>query len=389
MNAIYDFWDFDGKTAAGGKMDPKGVSPAVWAARDWEKLGRKKTEEKLLPFLKFQVERAVKTMPEIYGAYRERKISVSEFRDLNELPALVKDTAHHTVGFREKIKKNPYALLPNDLKNPFSIYKSGGTRGVATPTFITDWDGEVESNGLKKCFEYMQLTSKDIILNSYNPTHKGGHCITEAALKLGAKVVPRRTSDSAREVIQTIDQYGVTVLAAVQGPLSENDETKKGGGTDFISLVEAGQDVLEEKIKTLFITGYTLIPEVIAWAEAHGKKLATTLGSSEAIPQATSTIPGRLCKYNNLHLINGPHYVEIVKQESGQLIPVKKGETGILVYTTIAREGTIYLRYAPGDSAKLVHNAGECDCGIKTPIISEIRRIDIPEDTIAAGCCIG
>lgn len=371
------------------ELDPTEITPEQWATKAWETTPEKEIEQILLPVLKFQIERAKKTMPKIYSVYKEKKLKIEEFKDLLNFPALVKDTANHSVGFRDKIGKDPYALCPTDLAGTLTIYKSGGTRGVATPTFITPWDEEVESEALKKCFQYMGIGKDDVVLNSYNPTHKGGQLINKAILKLGAKLVPRRTTENAKEVIESIKTYKINVLAAVQGPISETDQTKKGGGVDFLSLVEAGQDILEDEIETLFVTGYTLIPEVIAWAETNKKKLATTLGSSEAIPQATSTIPGKLCKYNNLHLIRGPHYIEIVKQESGQLVPVKKGETGILLYTSLARKGTIYIRYAPGDSATLVANSGGCDCGIKTPIISNIRRVDIPEDTIAAGCCIG
>lgn len=383
---IPNFQEFIEKTKKSEVRDPRTTPPEIWAAKDWEKISKKETEEILLPYLKFQIQRATKNMPEIYRGYAERKMKISDFSDLQKVPALVKDTE---VGFREKITINPFIMLPLDVKNATVIYKSGGTRGSATPTFVTDWDELVESSALKKCFEYQEISSKDTVLNTYNPTHKGGRCITKAITMMGGRLIPRRTTESAKEVIETIEQYNINVLATVQGPITEGDKTKKGSGIDFLALVEAGQDTLEKKIDKLFITGYTLIPEVIAWAEANGKKLATALGSSEALPQATSTTLGRICKHNNLHLINGPHYTEIVKQESGELVPVKRGETGILAYTTIAREGTIYIRYAPGDSARLVANPGECGCGIKTPIISEIKRIDIPEDTVATGCVIG
>ncbi|MEM4255524.1 MAG: hypothetical protein QXR53_04340 [Candidatus Norongarragalinales archaeon] len=377
------------KTAHTNQLDPKMASTKIWASTNWEQLKKSETEEILFPFLNFQFERAKKTMPAVYKPYSERKIKLTEFNDLEKIPALVKDTTNNLLGLREKIERNPYIMQPADISTGLTIYKSGGTRGVATPTFITEWDEKVEAQGLKKCFEYMGISQKDTVLNMYNPTHKGGQCIRNAMLMIGLRIIPRRTTDTAKEIVDTIDDYGITVLASVQGPLNEGDKTKKGGGVDFLSLIEVGQDILEDKLQTLFITGYTLIPELVSWAETHEKKLATVLGSTEAIPQSTSTIPGGICKYNNQHLINGTHYVEILKQESKQLVPVKRGEIGILAYTTIAREGTIYIRYAPGDSAKLVANGGECDCGIKTPIISDIRRIDIPEDTIAAGCCIG
>ena len=159
-----------------------------------------------------------------------------------------------------------------------------------------------------------------------------------------------------------------------------------------MALIEAGHDTIEKKIDIIFLGGYRLVEEAVAWAESINKPLVTLLGSSEAIPQATNTGIGpenRLCKYNNLHVLNGPHYIEILKEESGILVPVKRGETGILAYTTIAREGTIYIRYFPGDEAKLLAKEGECSCGIKSEVITNVNRIDHPEDVVSTGCCIG
>ena len=232
----------------------------------------------------------------------------------------------------------------------------------------------------------------DIAFTTYNPTHKGGEEIKEAFIINKMTYIPRRTTDNAKQVIKNIKRYNVNVLLTVQPPIVRGDKENKGAGVDFMSLVEAGQDVIEKQIRIIFLGGYHLIDEAIAWAEAYNKELVTLLGSSEAIPQATNTGTGlktRLCRHNNLHILNGPHYIEILKEESKVMVPVKKGETGILAYTTVAREGTIYLRYFPGDQATLIANYGECPCGIKSPIISNVRRVDHPEDVVSTGCCIG
>ena len=91
--------------------NPVEISSEVWSSKIWEKLARKDYEEIILPFLKFQIRRAMHTMATIYKAYNEKKLHVEEFRDLQKLPALVKDTAQHAMGFRDKIKINPYILL--------------------------------------------------------------------------------------------------------------------------------------------------------------------------------------------------------------------------------------------------------------------------------------
>lgn len=372
--------------------NPIQIPSEIWSDTSWDHIDNKLREELFLPLINFNIFRAKKFMPQIYQkAYDDKKINkIDTLAEFVNLPILVKDSAVHGVGFRQKVAKNPFVMRPTGCRETF-IYKSGGTRGVATPTFITALDREIESEGLARCFKHMGFNENSTALSMYNATHKGGELIKEACNKLGVTYLPKRTTDTAQDIINTIEEYDVNVLMSVQGPINDDDVTKKGGGLDFVSLVECGQDILEKKIENIFITGFVLIPEVVSWAEQFNKKLTTTLGSSEAIPQATSTAYGTntLCKNNYQHLMLGPHFIEVVKYESGAMVPVKKGEEGILVYTTIAREGTVYLRYSPGDSAKVVKDDNECSCGITSKIITDIGRIDVPEETIQTGCCIG
>jgi phenylacetate-coenzyme A ligase PaaK-like adenylate-forming protein len=387
-----NFKEFLEHFRAGKYKTPLEIPPNVWMDTSWDYLSPNTLEEIFLPLINHNIKRAMHSMPGLYQkAYESKKITrIESLSEFVNIPILVKDSAVHGVGFREKVAKNPYVMMPTDCSSTY-VYKSGGTRGVATPTFITPKDREIEAYGLARCFKHMGFKEKTVALSMYNPTHKGGELIKEACEKLGFIYIPKRTTDNAEDIINTIQDYKVNALMTVQGPLSEGDRVHKGGGLDFVSLVEQGQDVLEKNLENLFITGYTLIPEVISWAENFNKKLTTTLGSSEAIPQATSTNYGHsnYCHHNNQHIVYGPHYTEVVKHESGVMVPVKTGEEGILAYTTIAREGTIYLRYSPGDGAKITKDQGSCSCGITSKIITDVGRIDIPEETIQTGCCIG
>ena len=120
---------------------------------------------------------------------------------------------------------------------------------------------------------------------TYNPTHKGGEELKEAILKIGATYIPRRSTDSADDVIETIKQYKINSLITSQGPISEGDKVSKGGGTSFLSLVESGHDVIENNIDKIALAGYNVIDEVVNWSKAFRKPIASFLGSSEAIPQ--------------------------------------------------------------------------------------------------------
>ncbi len=363
----------------------------IWGNPSWELLKKKELEELLIPFLRFSLHRAVKTMPVYKGAYKSIP-KINSFEDWQQIPILVKDSTKTGVGFREKINSNPYSLLPNDIKTSYQIYKSGGTKGTATPTFITPLDREIESTAFARGFRYANFKESDRVLSTYNPTHKGGEEAKEAILKIGATYMPRRLSDSADDIINTIKQYNINAIITSQGPISYGDKQVKGGGTSLLALIEAGHDVIEERIEKIVLGGYTIIDEVISWSQSFEKPIASILGSSEAIPQAGSTISSdttKDCNFNNLHVFNGPHYVEVVKEEDNAIVPVKKGENGLLIYTTIAREGTIYLRYAPGDEATLIKDESECGCGLKSKVISNISRIDNLNDIISTGCCIG
>lgn len=379
--------------AAGKYASPLDIPIEVWGMHGWEQLSRKKLEELLLPFIKFNLERAKKYMPVYESSYKDLNVkSIETMEDFWRIPALVKDSAVHGVGFREKVRANPYTMLPRDVKSPIFVFKSGGTKGVPTPTFITAKDREIESTAFARGYRYEGMKDGDIALSTYNPTHKGGEEIKEAFIKNGMTYIPRRTTDSAIDIINTILHYNVNVILTVQGPVSKGDAQSKGGGVDLMNLISAGEETLKERIRILFLGGYRLVDEAVEWVKANDKTLVTLLGSSEAIPQATNTGFGpksRLCQFNNLHLLQGPHYMEILKEESGILVPVKKGETGILAYTTVAREGTIYIRYFPGDKATVLADYGECNCGIKSPVITDVERIDIPEEVVETGCCIG
>lgn len=376
---------------AGKFQSPLDIPSKAWMLHGWDQLELKEVQELFLPFIKHNLRRAKETM----GIYRKGyenidPNSISSFDDFHHIPALIKDSSHSNIGFRRYIHDDPYLLKPNDIDVSTHVYLSGGTKGAATPTFITNLDRDIESYAFARSFNYVGIKQGDRVLSTYNPTHKGGEMVKEACTKLNCVFFPRRLTDNPAAVIQMMKSYKLNTLITSQGPVAKGDAQQKGGGVDFLSLVSEDSDVIEST-DNILIGGYKLIDELIQWGEAYGKKITSILGSSEALPQATNNIYGNStsCLNNNLHLMNGPHYLEVLKEESGVLVPVKEGEIGMLAYTTIAREGTIYIRYFPGDQAKVLIYSPDYDRSLKTPILTDIKRIDNPEDVVSAGCCIG
>ena len=111
---------------------PLQIPIEIWGNPSWELLNKKEFEELFLPFLRFSVLRATRTMPVYKDAYKT-KLKIDSFEDFQSIPILVKDSTETGIGFREKVNSNPYILLPNDIKPNYQIYKSGGTRALQHP----------------------------------------------------------------------------------------------------------------------------------------------------------------------------------------------------------------------------------------------------------------
>jgi hypothetical protein len=211
------------------------------------------------------------------------------------------------------------------------------------------------------------------------------------------------------QVLENIRRYHVNALFTVQQPYEMMTLQGKAAGINLHSLVEASLENPEthglllpdasgrRQVEFVFLGGFEIVPyaEQLAREYLGDIPMATLLGSSEAIPQACSTHPGLtpagVCHHNHMHLMHGPHYIELVKPAGDAWVPVSKGEAGLLVYTSWARDGTIWLRYAPGDVACLLLAEGECPCGLVSPVITNVHRKNLGErtDLLISGCAAG
>ena len=190
-----EFKVFQEDVRSGKYASPLQIPINIWQNSSWELLNKGEFEELLLPSLKFCVDRAMNKMAVYKNAYKNQ-LNIDSFEDFGAVPILVKDSTLSGIGFREKILANPYILLPEGVKANYQIYKSGGTKGTATPTFITPLDRDIESAALARVLKYAGFGENDRIMCTYNPTHKGGEELKEAILKIGATYVPRRSTDS-------------------------------------------------------------------------------------------------------------------------------------------------------------------------------------------------
>lgn len=377
-------------------ISPDTISSTIWADPQWDFANQKKRSYVLSRLLLSVVEQAKKEelYKKAYAPINIHELSKIETVEeaLLQLPVLFKDnTSFGAKGFRSLAQQNPYIMKHGNHLIPTEVFKSGGTQGLPTPTFITEKDLELESKALGiRCFLPGGFAKQDRLYTTYNPAHKGGREIQKAALHIGMEVITRRPEDDLKNAIKIIKSYKVNAIATVQPPITEDDTTQKGAGITFLNLFKEEHEVFGKngQIKKAFITGFKIPESILEVADSIGLELFTTYGCSEFIPLATSTKPAKnhSCKQNDQHILYGPHVVLVVKQEENQLVPVKKGEKGIVLITTLGIHPgrTLYLNYALGDTAILREK--ECECNRTTPIIGDIGRTDNASEILAGGC---
>ena len=378
-------------------INPLSLPLSIWGNLTWEFMDAAERDKILSSFFRFTLRRGLKTMALYKNSHNYAAIKPENFQslsDLMKLPVLLKDgdAAANIPGFRSLALYDPHVLRPSDVLSSVP-YDSGGTKGLPTPTHITQIDMKIEGLALAhRCFLAGGFYRGANLYNFYNPSHKGGRLIEDAAKMLGKNhVLTRRPEDDLDTCMRKIKTYKTHIIAAVQPPLSADSNTKKGSGVSFINLVGSDHTVFGRKNKGIvqraFVTGFQLPEPLIRLSKELDFDLFTTWGASEALPGATSTVLGpehRTCVFNNQHLIMGPHVLSVVRFQDGSIIPAKVGEEGVILVTTIAREGTLFFNYAIGDKATVI--ADHCACGRTTPIIGNIQRVDDPREVIDAGC---
>lgn len=401
--------------------DYRQVPAEAFAWHAWDLVDEARLFALTLPFLRQQVGRARASMP---GIYAQRLAgcdpeSIRTSDDWQRVPLLVKDDdpEHNLAGFRAAAGQNPLLLRPNEgpASHPAGLlaghmaFGSGGSLGTHTPTFVSLADRAREIQGWRRGHSYHGLVPGDRALYTYNTTHKGGQWMQESLWAHGVDMVLRRPEEGPLEVLRNLRQYDINVLFTVQQPQETMQQQAKAAGINLHSLVMASLENPEYRgllvpdaagkaqVEFIFLGGFEIVPYARQLVDEYlgGVPVATLLGSSEAIPQACSTnpalTPAGLCHYNSLHLLHGPHYIEVIKPQGDAWVPVEKGEEGLLVYTSWARDGTIWLRYAPGDVATKVLSAGECPCGLASQVIGGVHRKDAGErqQLLAEGCAAG
>jgi len=242
----------------------------------------------------------------------------------------------------------PFGLFAVPLEQVVRVHASSGTTGKPTVVGYTRADLGVWAEVCARCLAASGARPGDVFHNAYGyGLFTGGLGMHYGAELLGLTVVPVSGGNTERQLL-LIQDFHPRVIACTPSYMLTLAEAAASRGIDTQSL--------------------TLRSAVLGaepWTEAMRRQIERVLpvkavniyGLSEVIGPGVSN--ECVEAQRGSHVFEDHFLVEAVDPQSGE--PVRPGEVGELVFTTLTKEALPVVRYRTGDLASL--DAAPCVCG--------------------------
>lgn len=253
-----------------------------------------------------------------------------------------------------------------DIRNVSRIHKTSGTTNKPLIVALTKNDINHTIEIGKECFSESGLCPEDIVFHCLNYNMwAGGYTDHQSLEETGATVVPFGVGNTTN-LIQTMLQMKTTAIHCTPSYLSKIEQILK----DEFDMVPRD---LHLRLGLLGAESGLQNPDFRRMIENIWgfKAMNANYGMSEVMSMVASE-----CKYQNgLHFRAGKKlYVELINQFTGELVPLRNGAVGELVFTNLCKEAQPLIRYRTGDVIKITHN--ECSCNNCDFIFEVVGRSD-------------
>ena len=312
---------------------------------DIETLPREELEALQLKRLKAQCERVYANVAFYRKAFDELGITPADIKslaDVRYLPFTEKqDLRNHY----------PFGLFAVPKDNVVRIHASSGTTGRATVAGYTQRDVNNWATMMARSLTAAGASRRDIIHVAYGyGLFTGGLGAHYGAERLGATTVPVSGGGTRRQAMLLRD-FGATVLCCTPSYSLVLYETALEAGIDFKEL-------------PLRIGVFGAEP----WTDEMRRDIETKMGIKAIDIYGLSEVMGPGVGIECVEAQHGAHLqedhflCEVIDPETKE--PVKPGEVGELVITTLTKEAQPLLRYRTRDITRLVTTP--CKCGRTT-----------------------
>ena len=297
---------------------------------------------------KLQLERLKDTIrkasiaPFYQNLFKKNRINaetIHSLDDISKLPFTTKDDLRNNY---------PFGLAAVPINQVVRLHSSSGTTGNPTVVLHTQKDLDEWANQVARCMYMVGLRDSDVFQNTSGyGMFTGGLGFQYGAERLGALTIPAAAGNSVRQ-IKFIRDFGTTAIHAIPSYATRLAEVFEEMGLDprkdtkLTTLCIGAEPHSEEQRKRI--------------EKLLGVKAYNCFGMSEMNgPGVAFECP----EQNGLHIWEDYVFVEILNPET--LEPVRDGEVGELVLTTLNREAMPLIRYRTRDLTRTL--PGNCPCG--------------------------
>lgn len=321
---------------------------------------RKIQEEKFLKQLDYVWERS----PFYQRKFKEHRIERGDIKGLEDLPKLPfteKDELRKSQEDHPPLGSHAAAPMEDIIR----IHSSSGTTGVPTFIGITRHDHQVWTEITARSFFTEGIRKSDIVIHAAGLTFfVGGLPCKDAIEYIGATFVPIGTGASDR-VVMTAKRLGANVLHCTPSYalyLAEyvrkkyNMDPSELGFRKLVVGAEPGGGIpsVRKRIE-----------------EEYQCRVTEGLGNSDAAP----IIFGECPYQQGMHFCAQEYiFCELIDPDTGEVIEMKDGVEGELVYTLIDRECCPLIRFRTRD--RVIVWTSPCECGRTSFRVRCIGRTD-------------
>ncbi|BAI61264.1 phenylacetate-coenzyme A ligase [Methanocella paludicola SANAE] len=291
--------------------------------------------------------------------YRSSVFYRNRFKEAGVKPEQIKtldDITKLPFTYKKDLRDNyPTNMFCVPLDQVVRFHVSSGTTGKPTVVGYTRGDVDCWTTSLARALTACGLGRKDIIQVSYGyGLFTGGLGLHYGAEEIGASVIPMGVGNTERQIELMVDLKATAIACTPSYLLHMNEVAKKMG----ISVKD------DTSLKTAILGAEP-------WSLETRKRIETSMGIKAYDIYGTSELSGPLfteCEAQNGIHVWADHFLLEVIDKNGD--PVKDGQKGELVVTTLSKEALPLIRYKIGDITIL--NNEECECGRTHPRIMRI-----------------
>ncbi len=266
---------------------------------------------------------------------------IKSFDDIRHLPFTTKEELRDAY---------PLGLQAVPDEKVVRIHSSSGTTGKPVIIPYTENDVKDWAVMMARCFELAGVTPRDRV--QITPGYglwTAGIGFQAGVERVGAMAVPMGPGNTEKQLQMMVDLKTTVFVATSSYALLIAEEVAKRGIRSQIHLKKGvfGSERWGEKMRGRIKNELGIeIYDIYGLTEIYGPGISIDCGY-----------------HSGLHYWDDYLYFEVIDPVTGE--PVKDGEYGELVITTLKKEGAPLLRYRTRDLTRII--PGECACGSSYP----------------------